>query len=170
MNPSLVDNGSNIRYREQCTFGDYVVLDIGAVSTVTMDIGDWVHIAPYAVIIGGSTSHLTMHHFSGISAGGKVICAGDDFSSGALMNPQVPKEYKEIINKPVIFEMFSCIGVNAVVMPGVTLREGAVLGSGSVLTRDAEPWTIYVGCPARPVKKRPHEKSYRYAREMGYRI
>ena len=39
-------------------------------------------------------------------------------------------------------------------MPGVTLQEGAILGANSLLTNDAEPWTIYVGSPARPVKTR----------------
>ena len=107
MNPDLFDHGAQIRYREDCRFGDYVVLDIGVVSSVTMDIGDYVHIAPYAVIIGGRAATLTMGHFSGISAGGKVICGGDSFASGALMNPQVPAKYREPIIEPVTFGAFS---------------------------------------------------------------
>ena len=168
MNPDLVDHGAWIKYREDCKFGDYVVLDIGVVSSVTMDIGDYVHLAPYSVIIGGRAAYLTMGHFSGISAGGKIICGGDSFASGALMNPQVPAKYREPIIEPITFGAFSCTGVNAVVMPGVTLGEGAVVGSNSVLTRDAEPWPIYVGSPAKPVKDRPWKKAYEYARELGY--
>ena len=39
-------------------------------------------------------------------------------------------------------------------MPGVTFGEGSILGANSLATKDLEPWTIYVGSPARPVKKR----------------
>jgi acetyltransferase-like isoleucine patch superfamily enzyme len=168
VNPDVFDHGSWIKHRESCRFGNFVVLDIGVVSSVTMDIGDWVHIAPYSVIIGGKESQLTMGHFSGISAGCKIICGGDDFASGALMNPQVPVEFREPIITSVNFEAFSCTGVNAVVMPGVTLHEGAVVGSNSVLTRDAEPWTIYIGSPARPIRDRPRQKAYEYAKKLGY--
>src|SRR5262249_13143511 len=41
------------------------------------------------------------------------------------------------------------IGVNAVVMPGVTVREGAVVGAGAVGTRGAEPFAIVLGVRAR---------------------
>lgn len=168
MNPELVDHGSFCKYKLESTFGDYVVLDYNVFSSVIMDIGDWVHIAPQVAIIGGRTSKLVMGHFSGISAGGKVICGGDDFASGSLMNPQVPSKYRISNITTVTFEPFSCIGVNSVVMPGITLGEGAVVGSNSTLTKDAEPWTIYVGSPARPIKKRPNELAYKYARELGY--
>jgi acetyltransferase-like isoleucine patch superfamily enzyme len=55
-----------------------------------------------------------------------------------------------------------------VVLPGVTVGEGAVIGSGGVVTRSIEPWTINVGSPARPVKQRPSETILRYARQLGY--
>ena len=46
------------------------------------------------------------------------------------------------------------LGLGALVMPGVTVGEGAVIGARSVLTRDAQPWTVYVGQPARAVGSR----------------
>jgi putative colanic acid biosynthesis acetyltransferase WcaF len=42
----------------------------------------------------------------------------------------------------------------ASVAPGVRVGEGAVLGLGSVATRDLEPWTVYSGHPALPIRKR----------------
>ncbi len=39
--------------------------------------------------------------------------------------------------------------------PGVTIGEGTVVGSGSIVTRDLEPWGVYMGSPARRVKDRP---------------
>jgi dTDP-4-amino-4,6-dideoxy-D-glucose acyltransferase len=53
-------------------------------------------------------------------------------------------------------------------MPGVTLAEGSVVGSNSVLTKDTEPWTIYVGNPAKPIKIRDNETILQYAKELGY--
>ena len=42
----------------------------------------------------------------------------------------------------------------ASVAPGVNLAEGAVLGLGSVATRDLEPWSVYAGNPAVKIKSR----------------
>ena len=46
------------------------------------------------------------------------------------------------------------------------MAEGSVLGAGSLLTRDAEPWTIYVGTPAKAVKKRDSKKMIEFANEI----
>jgi acetyltransferase-like isoleucine patch superfamily enzyme len=44
------------------------------------------------------------------------------------------------------------IGVNVTILPMVTIGEGAVIGSGSVVTKDVEPYTVVFGNPARPSK------------------
>lgn len=46
------------------------------------------------------------------------------------------------------------IGVNAVIMPGVTIGKGSVVGANSVVTNDVEPYTVVAGTPARPIRKR----------------
>ena len=46
------------------------------------------------------------------------------------------------------------ICARASVAPGVNIGDGAVLGLGSVASRDLEPWTIYAGVPAIAVKTR----------------
>jgi phosphonate metabolism protein (transferase hexapeptide repeat family) len=46
------------------------------------------------------------------------------------------------------------LGHNVVVMPGVSIGTGAVIGSGAVVTKDVEPYTIAVGVPAKPIRKR----------------
>jgi len=46
------------------------------------------------------------------------------------------------------------IGVNAVILPGVTVGEGSIIGAGAVVTRDIEPYSIAAGVPARVLKKR----------------
>ena len=46
------------------------------------------------------------------------------------------------------------IGMRAMLMPGVTIGEGAVVAAGSIVTVDVEPYTIVGGNPARPIKRR----------------
>ncbi|MDF2094127.1 acyltransferase [Knoellia sp. 3-2P3] len=46
------------------------------------------------------------------------------------------------------------IGASAVILKGVTLGEGAVVGAGSVVTRDVAPYTIVAGNPAKPIGER----------------
>lgn len=46
------------------------------------------------------------------------------------------------------------IGHGAIIMPEVTVGNGAIIGSGAVVTRDVEPYSIVVGCPAKPIRKR----------------
>ena len=49
------------------------------------------------------------------------------------------------------------IGARSVIMP-VTIGEGAVIGAGSFVNKDVEPWGIYVGSPARKIGERPRLK------------
>ncbi|MGQ8817095.1 CatB-related O-acetyltransferase [Serratia sp. NA_13] len=46
------------------------------------------------------------------------------------------------------------IGMRAMLMPGVTIGEGAIVAAGSIVTADVEPYTIVGGNPARPIKRR----------------
>ena len=46
------------------------------------------------------------------------------------------------------------IGAGAVIVPGVCIGNHAVVGAGSVVTRNVETATVVVGSPARPIKKR----------------
>ena len=141
--------------------GNHVCIDVGVYLSTESVIGDYVHIAPYSCIIGGEKSKLIMDDFSGVAAGSKIICGSDDFTKG-MMNPQVPNEYKESKYETVTFKKYSCVGVNCVVLPGITLGEGSVVGAGSVVTKDTKPWTIYVGSPAKEVGKRDKTKIINY--------
>lgn len=46
------------------------------------------------------------------------------------------------------------IGAKAIVLPGLTIKQGTIIGAGAVLTKDTEPQGIYVGNPAKYIKKR----------------
>jgi len=81
----------------------------------------------------------------------------------------VPEKYRDTVNFSIIkIEKFVGVGTNVVIMPGVTLAEGCVIGANSLVTKDTEPWTIYMGSPAKPIKKRRKDKMLLYAKELGY--
>lgn len=52
------------------------------------------------------------------------------------------------------------IAYRAIILPGITIGDGAIVGAGSVVTKDVEPYTVVVGNPARVVKKRDYPMSY----------
>ena len=56
--------------------------------------------------------------------------------------------------KPIKIGSCVWIATGAMVLPGVTIGDGAVVAAGSVVTKDVEPWTIVGGNPARFIKKR----------------
>ncbi|HTB66232.1 MAG TPA: hypothetical protein VK727_08390 [Steroidobacteraceae bacterium] len=59
-----------------------------------------------------------------------------------------------MISAPISLEDFAWVCARASVLPGVTLREGAVLGLAAVATRDLDAWYVYAGNPAKRVKER----------------
>ena len=46
------------------------------------------------------------------------------------------------------------IGANSVILPGVHINKGAIIGAGSVVTKDIPPYAIAVGNPAKVIKYR----------------
>ena len=68
-------------------------------------------------------------------------------------------DYHDLIDKrvlppsrPVVIEDRVWIGARAIVLRGVRIGHDAVVGAGSVVTRDVPPWTVVAGVPARPVR------------------
>jgi acetyltransferase-like isoleucine patch superfamily enzyme len=55
--------------------------------------------------------------------------------------------------KHVCIKRGAYIGVQAIILPGVTIGEGAIVGAGSVVTRDVPAYTVVAGNPARFIKK-----------------
>ena len=50
------------------------------------------------------------------------------------------------------------IGQNATILPGVHIGDGAIIGANSVVGSDIDPYTIVVGNPAKPIRKRFNEE------------
>ncbi len=54
---------------------------------------------------------------------------------------------------PTLVQRRASIGSNATILCGVTIGDGAIVGAGSVVTKDVPPYTIVVGNPARVLRK-----------------
>ncbi len=155
--PQLVDVGSHIGI-DFCTF-----------ISVAMKLGNYVHISPHVSVVGGADGYLEMADFTTIACGSRLICNGETFSGDGLVGPIIPGPYRDSLKSaPIRLERFASIASNVVVFAGVTLAEGSVVGSGSVVTRSTEPWTVYAGAPAQPIRSRRRDAMPALAKQMGY--
>ena len=61
--------------------------------------------------------------------------------------------------KPVMIGNDVWIGLNAVIMDGVTIGDGAIIGAGAIVTKDISPYAIALGVPAKVIKYRFPEET-----------
>lgn len=116
-------------------------------------IGRYVHVASFVSIIGGG--ELEIGDYAAIAAGARLITGTDTYEGGSRMSAALPHEQRNVKLLKIVVGKDAFIGTNTVVHPGVTIGEGAVIGSCSLVLKDCEPWTIYAGVPCKPIGKRP---------------
>lgn len=110
------------------------------------------------------TSHLKSHTYIEASGGvtiGRYFHTGRGltiYSSNHKYDGSDAIPYgREYIYKPVVIEDFVWCGANVTIVPGVTLGKGAVVGAGSVVTKDVPVGAIVAGNPAKIIKFRDME-------------
>jgi acetyltransferase-like isoleucine patch superfamily enzyme len=64
---------------------------------------------------------------------------------------------------PVVVGDRAWLSNRCIVLPGVTIGEGAVVAAGAVVTRDVLPYTIVGGVPARAIGERRRDLRYDFA-------
>lgn len=100
----------------------------------------------------------------GIYIGNNVIIAHD--SKLYTLGHEINDASFKTKGAPITIEDYVIVFSNALIMPGVTIKKGAVVLPGSVVTKDVEEMTIVGGNPAKEVKKRTilhnERKSYKY--------
>lgn len=79
----------------------------------------------------------------------------DDAHKGVLFIQS--KDWNVVNSKPIMIHKNAWIGMNVIVLKGVEIGEGAVVGAGSVVTKDVPAWTVVAGNPAKIIKTIHHE-------------
>ena len=104
--------------------------------------------APWAVI----GPRVRLYNKAKVSLGGHVIISQDAFictASHDVASPQMA-----LVAKPITIRRDSWVASHAIILPGVTIGEGAVVAAGAVVTKDVEPFTVVGGNPAKFIKQR----------------
>ncbi|MBX9253314.1 acyltransferase [Desmonostoc muscorum CCALA 125] len=130
---------------ENIEFGKNIIIDdfVFIHAKKPIKIGNNVHIASFTSITGGET--LVMEDFTALSSGVRVFTGSDDFKEWGFGNSTIDEKYRNTKRAPVFIRKFCIIGSNSIILPGVTIGEGASVGAGSVITKNLEPWGIYLG-------------------------
>lgn len=154
---------------ERMTIGDHVKL--GPNSELKCNVrypGGWMrhpdghHVAQSfepRLVIGDrvtATAALQVIAFASVVIEDDVMFAANVFvadGTHASPHPDVPYKFQGVATPaPVRIGRGAWIGQNAVIAPGVTIGELAIVGANSVVTRDVAPRTVVGGVPARIVK------------------
>lgn len=108
-------------------------------------IGNNVHIGPMVTIDD------VYPNFVIIEDG--VSIAGQNF----ILTHNKPLEYHKNLSEaflgPVIIKKNAWIAIGVIILPGVTIGEGSIVASGSVVNKDIPPFTLYGGIPAKFIKE-----------------
>ena len=155
--------GEDVRISEQARFygahrialGDHVRIDdfcVLSAGTGGIRIGHHVHIAVFSSLIG--QGEIVLSDFSGLSSRVSIYSSSDDYSGASLTNPTVPVEYTDVKHAPVRLGRHVIIGSGSVILPGVTIADGAAVAALSLVTHDCSEFGIYAGYPAKRIKER----------------
>jgi acetyltransferase-like isoleucine patch superfamily enzyme len=165
---AIVGKTVRIRKPARCRIGDYSILDDFTYISCGITVGRYTHLGANGVLIGGD-AHITIGDFVNIAPGCRLIAASNDFSGGGLVGPTIPPEFAAAsITADVSIGDHVLFGTNTVVLPGTQVPEGVSTGALTLLTpkMKLEPWTLYAGSPARPLRVRAREEILATARRL----
>lgn len=153
----LFDVGVRLSRPDRITIGEYTWIDAYAcLNAVFGDIrvGKRCHIAPNSVLSAGPEG-VEIQDYVAIGAGAQLYGHSAAPVDGKRMSgPMIPWKDKAFKTGRIVVERDAFIGPNCVVLPGVTIGQGAVVGAGSVISQFVQPWSIVMGNPARLVGRR----------------
>jgi len=162
--------GAKLVQRDRIAIGDRVIIDdfVFIMGGAETRIGSFVHIASFTSITGGGT--LVIEDFAGVSGGVRIYTGNEDYGGGCMTNPTVPAPFRLPVRGQVVIKKHAIIGANSVILPGVTIGEGAVVGACSLVTKDCQPWSVNFGTPAKAIKRRPAAEILRLEQELRGRF
>ncbi len=155
--------GNNVLVSEQARFygahrivlGDHVRIDDFCVLSAGaggIRIGNHVHVAVFSSLIG--QGEIVLADFANLSSRVSIYSSNDDYSGAYLTNPTVPADFTNVQHAPVQVGRHAIIGSGSVILPGVTISDGAAIGALSLVKHDCGEFGIYAGYPAKRIKER----------------
>jgi acetyltransferase-like isoleucine patch superfamily enzyme len=84
-----------------------------------------------------------------------LLCHQRDLSDYHIGDDYAKLSYNK---SKIVLKKGCLIGMNTMIMPGVTIGEGAIVGAGSLVTKDIPAWSIATGRPAKVVKEITNRK------------
>jgi galactoside O-acetyltransferase len=150
-----IDQDARIFGAGHIRLGSHVRIDAFAVLSAgpgELVVGDHVHLSVGVRIIAGAG--ITISSFAGLSSGVSVYSVSDDYSGGALTNPTIPSDLRDVTGKPVRVGRHVVIGAGSVILPGVELAEGSSVGALTLVHRNVPRNVIVSGNPMRRVGTR----------------
>lgn len=139
---ALVFHPENIELGDGVYVGHYAILKAYYQNKLIIGDGSWIGQQAFLHAAGG----LTIGRRVGIGPGVRIITSSHNLAAlpagAAIMDGP-------LAFAPVVLEDGCDIGVNATILPGVTVGRRAQVGAGAVVTRDVPAGTIAAGVPAR---------------------
>lgn len=114
-----------------------------------VDIGDDVFVAEHAMLDG--RGGLTIGASTSINSGVQLWTAQHDIRSPDFAYAKAP----------IRIGHHAWVCSRAIVLPGTTIGDGAVVAAGAIVSRDVAPWTVVAGNPAVKIANRPTLDRYR---------
>ena len=111
------------------------------------DFGRNIHLGKNIFINSG----VMMTDLGGVYIGNNVLI-GPKVTIATVNHPLNPQDRHHVDLKPVYIRQNAWIGANAVIVPGITISENAVVAAGSVVTHNFPKDTMVAGVPARITK------------------
>ena len=153
--------GQNVRIHKTVLFfgtnifiGNNVRIDCYSIitSNKAVILGDYIHIGAGTHIFG--TEGIAIDDYCNISSRCSIFTKSDDFTDGYMTNPTVPEKFKKVYAAPVHLQKHVIIGCGSIILPGVTLHEGASVGALSLVNKNVESYSIAAGIPIHETGKR----------------
>jgi galactoside O-acetyltransferase len=142
-----ITNPQWVEVDDNCLIFDYVYID----GRKSVKIGKYSVIGWHCVVEGGADIRIGDRCFLG--PGAKLLSSTYDYN-GVYTTQMLPEGSYNIKYGDIIIEDDAYVGAGTVVMPGVTIGEGAMVGANSLVNRNLKPWGIYHGNPVKLIGMR----------------
>lgn len=113
---------------------------------LALKIDDYSGIGEHSELYGD----ITIGKYVMMGTGVKIYTRNHAFSDLAI--PMCQQGFQE--TRPVVIEDDVWIGANVIILPGVHVKKGAVIGAGSIVTKDVPGYAIVAGNPAKIIRYR----------------